>query len=120
MRRIVGIILCVLMLGTLWGCKESQSTEEGNYTKYALVSMGMSGWNMSAKEVQEYSGVKDLYLKLYEDGTAKIRVDKTPKDMVYDENYIWQTENPDLKMSYVIDGNTLTITDGAYTYIFEK
>lgn len=118
MKKIFTVMLSlILLLGCLTGCQEKA---EAGCTKYTLESMGIGEMTMSGSQARRESGISDLYLKLYDDGTAEMRVSKEIVKMEYADGQIWRTDTPDAKVTYTINGNTITITDGAYTYTFTK
>ena len=120
MKRCIAIVLCLVLALGMAACSEKKTQVEEGCTKYKLKSISMGEMVMSAKEAQESSGIQDLYLKLYDDGTAVLRIGKEPLEMCYDDTYLWLPETPDEKITYTIMGDQLTFVDGAMTYIFEK
>lgn len=121
MKRLLILILSLVMLGCLWGCQsEKEATVEEGCTKYSLVSMGMENLIMSAQEARDISGIDDLYLKFYEDGTAKMRVGEEIIEMEYDEGYLWRSGTPDEKASYTIENDVVVLIDGGMVYTFKK
>lgn len=120
MKRFLCMILCLVALLCLAACSQEKEAAEEGCTKYKLKSMGMGQMIMSAQEAREASGIQDLYLKLYDDGTAVLRVGKEPLEMCYDATHLWLPDAPQEKIPYTIEGDTLTFVDGAMAYTFEK
>ena len=119
MKRVMALLLCLVLLGCLWGCEEKDTkAEEKPCTKYSLSSIIMDNMTMTGAEAREYSGINDLYIKFYEDGTAKMRLEKEPLHLCYDDQYLWQADNPEEKVSYSISGIAVSVYDGAFTYNF--
>ena len=122
MKRVITVLLCLVLLGCLWGCQETKEkakeAQEENCTKYSLSSIIMDSMTMTGEEAREYSGIDDLYIKFYEDGTAKMRLEKEPLNLCYDGEYLWQADNPEEKVSYAMNGISVAVYDGAFTYNF--
>ena len=118
MKRIFAILAVMLCLVAC--TREKQAPAEENCTKYQLVSIGMGNMIMSAQEAKETSGIQDLYFKLYDDGTAKLRIEKDPIVLVYAEGQLWTPEDPETKIPCQIQEDTVIITDGAFVYEFKK
>ncbi len=118
MKRILMLILCLTLLDCMWGCQNKE--EEVGCTKYELVSISVDNVTMSAKEAREASGIDDLYIKFYEDGTAKMRVGKEVINMGYDEGYVWRTDSPNDKVAYTLEQDVVTLIDGGFVYTFKK
>lgn len=119
MKRVLSVLLCtVIVLFCFAGCKGE--TAEENCVKYSLVRMGLNDMLQTADQVREATGVSDLYLKLYDDGTAKMRVSKEVISLQYGDDLIWRPEDPDTVYALVILGDSVTIIDNFYIYEFAK
>ena len=114
------LLLCALCLVLALSCLCACNGEEEGCTKYTLKSMGIGDMQNTNKQVQQITGVKDLYLKLYDDGTAKMRVSKEIIDLVYDETHIWRPTDPDTKYDLIFHEDAVMVVDGAYFYQFVK
>ena len=117
MKKIFTLILTLLLVATLFGCKNQA---EAGCEKYNLESVGMGNMIMSGDEARQDSGISDLYLKLYEDGTAEMRISEEIIHMEYADGLIWRADTPDQKIHYTVTDDTLSIVDGAFTYTFTK
>ena len=118
MKKFLSIFLCILLLACCFtGCKE---TVEENCVKYTLVRMGPEEMQQTAAQVKEATGLSDLYLKLYDDGTAQMRVSKEIIALEYGDDLIWRPEDPNTVYALVILGDTVTIIDNFYIYEFAK
>lgn len=116
MKRIL-LILLVFSLFCFVGC--SEEAEPG--TRYNLIGIQLSEGGYMDNTALQQSGAEDYYIHLYDDGTAKLKIQKgDPVDMVYDDLYIWRTDTPDVKAAYYMDGDTLSILDYPFEYHFEK
>ena len=117
MKRIL-LLLLAFSLFSFAGCAE----EEKPGTRYTLVGIQLSdGGYMSESALRQQSGGESLYVHLYDDGTARLKIQKgDPVDMVYDDLYIWRTDSPDVKAAYYMDGDSLSILDYPFEYHFEK
>ena len=82
--------------------------------------MGLSDMLQTAQQVREATGISDLYLKLYDDGTAQMRVSKQIIQLQYSDDLIWRQEDPDTVYALVILGDSVTIIDNFYIYEFAK
>lgn len=118
MKRVLMLILCLTLLGGLLGCQSEE--EEVGCTKYALVNISVDDMIMSAEEAREVSGIDDLYIKFYEDGTAKMRVGEEVIQMGYDDSYVWRTDSPNDKVAYTLEQDVVTLIDGGFVYTFKK
>mgnify|MGYP003294320113 CR=1 FL=1 len=117
MKRSLGIILCaVLLVGLLCGCQ----AEKPGCTKYTLVQMGLEGMLQSAATVRQVTGIRDLYLKLYEDGTAQMRVSQEIIELAYEDGKIWRVDDPSVVCQLVLQGSTAKVIDNFYVYEFKK
>ena len=116
MKRILFLCL-VFSLLCFAGC-----AEEKPGTRYTLVGIQLTdGGYMSESDLHRQSGGEDLYIHMYEDGTASLKIQKgDPVDMVCDDLYIWRTDSPDAKAAYHIDGDSLSILDYPFEYHFKK
>ena len=117
MKKIFTLILTLLLATALFGCKNQP---EAGCEKYNLESVGMGNMIMSGDEARRDSGISDLYLKLYEDGTAEMRISEEIIHMEYADGLIWRADTPDQKIHYTVTDDTLSIVDGAFTYTFTK
>ncbi len=115
-KRFVYILLALCLL--LAGCKEKDP--KGTQV-YRLQSIAMDGIVMDEAALDKMSDGADLYLKLFPDGTAEMRVtSKNVVKMEYDESNMWKPETPDLLAPYTVEGLTLSLYDGAAVYVFAK
>ena len=109
MKNSVKAILClVLVVGvacTLAAC----SSVAG---RYDLVSVNMDGVN------QDASGLG--YIDLNEDGTGLMSISGEEFDMCWADGQIWPADDPDDKVSFSVDGDTLTLDLDGNTATFKK
>ncbi len=116
MKRIL-LLLLILSLLCFTGCAEEETG-----TKYTLVGIQLTdGGYMNESVLRQQSGGEDLYIRLYDNGTAKLKIQKgEPVEMHYDDLYIWNPQTPDLKAAYHFEDNGLSILDYPFLYHFEK
>lgn len=119
MKKILAVWICALLvLCCIAGCG-SDAVEE-NCEKYTLVRMGPNEMLQTADQVREATGISDLYLKLYDDGTAQMRVSREIIELEYGDDLIWRPEDPDTVYALVILDDSVTIIDNFYIYEFAK
>ena len=123
MKRFFSILLLLALTLCFAACsgEGNESTAPTGGTKYKLVSIQMEeGGYMGQQTLEEASGGDDLYVVLYDDGTAKLRIQPgAPTDMVYNETAMWRVDSPDVTAQYEIEGKELTIRDYPFVYTFQ-
>ncbi len=119
--RVKSLFLLLLAICTvLPGCGKKEQTQQSGQT-YILQSISMEGIVMDQEALAEVSGGAELYLKLFSDGTARMRVtSEKVVEMEYDGSYMWRPDTPELKAPYTLEDGILTLEDGAAVYVFEK
>ena len=116
---VMGIFLCFA------GCKDQKEdavqittqAEEGCY-RYEFVKWSIDQQVQTYEMVAAATSNSDLFLKLYEDGTAQMCIGTDVKQMQYKDGTIWLVDEPNNKMTLTLSANIATVTDGAYVFQF--
>ena len=118
MKKSVKAVLCLslvaILLVTLVACG-------GIAGRYDLVTMEAGGQSMDIAALKALTGQEmDMYLELNSDGTGVMKMDGETTEMVYDDSQIWPASDPDDKVAYTVDGDTLTIEQDGVKMVFKK
>lgn len=109
------IIIAVLaIIGVVFSFTACGNKTAGSYSFVVFVES--DGDEIQIEEISE----EKVILKLNEDGTGTFGFDGDVVNMRYDEEYIWEDGIPDSRVSYKIEGNTLTMYHGEEKAIFRK
>ena len=110
----LGLCLIVCLMVSLAACGEITG-------RYDLVSMSNGTDMMDADDVRSITGFDgDLYIELFEDGTAVMSMFGTTTDLEYDDNYLWPVSDKEDTMSYRIEGSSLILEEEGVKVIFKK
>ena len=135
MKKIISLILLAALLCA--GCAQQAATETTAATEapatepaekpisYILYAIGPEDDLLEADMMQDELarlgyGYDEMYIEFHADGTGYMNLMGMEGEILYDETAIWTEEDPEERTEYLLEGNTLTIDNGGYLYIFER
>lgn len=119
MNKTVKAVLCLIfvigMICTLAACGNDIAG------RYELVSMESNGQTLDIASLKDLSGSDvDMYLELFDDGTAVMKMDGDTTQLKWDSEHIWPVNNEAETAVYTIADDTITMVKDGVTLIFKK
>ncbi len=114
MKALKILIAMLAIIGVVFSFAACGNKTAGTYILTVFVES--DGDELQMGEISE----EETILKLNEDGTGTFCFDGEAVNMRYDEDYIWEDGRPDTKVSYKIEGKTLTMYHGVEKAVFKK
>ena len=110
MKKSVKSVLCfILVMGMISMLAACSGDVAGHYE---LVSVVLDGTTQNAAGLG--------YIDLHEDGTGYMNIRGTEFEMCWADGQIWPASDPNDKVFFSVEGNTLTLDMGGSTAIFKK
>jgi len=120
MKKSVSIILCLVMVLGL-ACTLAACGDGSVAGRYDMVSMEMGGTVIDIDTLEAMSGSKvEMYIQLNEDGTGVLCSMGETVDMEWADGQMWPVDDPDDKVAFEVDGDTLTMEQEGAKMVFEK
>ena len=118
MKNIVKASLClclvVCLMVSLVACG-------GIAGRYNLMTMTNGTDTMDAETVKSITGFDgELYIELFDNGTAVMSMFGTTTDLEYDDNYLWPASDKEDTMPYRIEGSSLILEQEGVKVVFKK
>lgn len=113
MKILMSTLLVVCLLACLVACGGSSKGPSGKYT---LVSMDADGMSMDAEMLKSLG--LEITIEFNSDGTGTLDMAGESESFEWKDNKI--TSSNGGEMTFVLDGNTLTISEDEGTMVFEK
>ena len=121
MKKILSLALVLSMLLCFAACQEEEKGDV--YYLYELTDSGetITASQLAAEMQAEGMNLNEMfYLRLYKDGRGVLcRMGEETK-MKRDTTHIWPEDDETAKMAFTLEGDTLTIQDGAAVMVFKK
>lgn len=115
MKKTLCGALVAIMLLCLTAC--GGSSKAGHYDFY---SMEMGGSTITAESLKDLGADYEMYIELKEDGTGTMATDGETVEMAWKDDQIWPADDPDDKVTFEVDGDTLTMEQDGAKLVFKK
>ena len=100
-----------------WG---NLQKNENNYITGKYILHTLIDHNGNSYTPEEIGYTHEISIRLYEDGTAVMTGKGPTTDMIYTDSKIWAVDEPDDKVDFSANGNTVRIEAKDATLIFKK
>ena len=115
MKKVLCSALVAIMLLCMTACG---SKIAGRYDFYSM-DMG-GGVEVTAESLKALGGEMEMYIELEDDGTGTMASEGEVIEMGWADGEIWPAEDPEDKVAFTVDGDTLTMEQDGMKRVFKK
>ena len=121
---VVGVIICFSACGTNEKTDATNAPVVKQYVtgRYELENIEYENGTISSGEVlkQAEDVMGDMYVELFNDGTAQLSLFGQIKDMEFSDDKMWQIDMSSVSYEFSVKNGKVTLEKDGDTYIFVK
>ena len=114
MKKVLCSALVAIMLLCMTACGSSVAGH------YDFESMESDGIKITAQSLKDMGAEMELFIELEEDGTGTMANEGEVIEMGWEDGEIWPAEDPEDRVAFTIDGDTLTMEQDGVKMVFKK
>ena len=114
MKKVLCSALVAIMLLCMTACGSSVAGH------YDFESMESGGMKITAQSLKDMGAEMEMYIELEEDGTGTMANEGEVIEMGWEDGEIWPADDPDDRVAFTIDGDTLSMEQDGIKMVFKK
>ena len=114
MKKVLCSALAVIMLLCMTACGNNIAG------RYNFHSMNMEGMEVTAESLKALGSEVEMYIELEKDGTGTMASEGEVIAMGWADGEIWPAEDPEDKVAFTVDGDTLTLEQDGMKMVFKR
>ena len=122
MKKIARVLLCLVLLVSMLSLAACGGEASGRYTIASMEAQGMTidGALLDASLAAIGCTKEDVYIEFRADGTGTLAAMDEVSEFKYEGTTMWPVEEPDNKVEFEVDGDSVIIEKDGASMTFTK